>query len=74
MTWHFTLFSRRQKQTNWPIEIHVQIYWDWLVVFLFMTATAQVTDTVEETISFGSHAISDEDTTLSDNIGMAIWG
>ena len=32
-----------------------------------MTATAQVTDTVEETFSFGSDAISDEDTTPSDN-------
>ena len=32
-----------------------------------MTATAQITDTVEETFSFGSDAISDEDTTPSDN-------
>ena len=32
-----------------------------------MTATAQVTDTVEETFSFGSDAISDEDTTPSEN-------
>ena len=32
-----------------------------------MTATVQVTDSVAETISFGLHAISDEDTTPSDN-------
>ena len=42
------------------------MYCDWLVL-LFMTATAQVTDTVEETFSFRSDAISDEDTTPSDN-------
>ena len=32
-----------------------------------MTATVQVTDTVEETFTFGSDPIYDEDTTLSDN-------
>ena len=42
------------------------MYCDWLVL-PFMTATVQVTDTVEETFSFGSDAISDEDTTPSDN-------
>ena len=41
------------------------MYFDWLVP-LFMTETAQVTDTVEETFSFGSDAVSDEDTTPSD--------
>ena len=42
------------------------MYCDWLVL-LFMTATTQVTETVEETFSFGSDAISDKDTTPSDN-------
>ena len=62
----YPLFSRCEKQKNWAIEIHVQRYCDWLVL-LFMTATAQATDTVEETFSFGSDAISNEDTTPSDN-------
>ena len=42
------------------------MYFDWLVL-LFMTATAKLTDTVEETFSFGSDAICDEDTTPSEN-------
>ena len=42
------------------------MYFDWLVLLL-MTSTAQVTDTVEETFSFGSDAISEEDTTPSEN-------
>ena len=55
--------SEAEELTNWNT---VQMYRDWLIL-LFMTATAQVTDTVEETFSFGSDAISDEDTTPSDN-------
>ena len=37
------------------------------LVLLFMTATVQDTDNVEETFSFGSDAIFDKDTTPSDN-------
>ena len=42
------------------------MYCDWFDL-LFMTATAQVTNTVEETFTLGSDPISDEDTTPSDN-------
>ena len=54
---------------RWPNgsqPLGTRMYCDWLVL-LFMTATAQVTDTVEETFSFGSDVVSDEDTTPSDN-------
>ena len=42
------------------------MYCDWFVL-LSMTATEQVTDTVEETFTFGSDSISDKDTTPSEN-------